>query len=112
MADIDVSPEALRTHAGEVDDLMTQLEEAVREVNDLWDPRAFGIVGMFLAQTLRVWTTEAKNAVDRTAESGHEMAARLRDCADTYTESDEQHKREFERIGGGGGGGARTAQAQ
>jgi uncharacterized protein YukE len=104
MADIDVSPEALKTHAGEVDDLMNQLTEAVREVNDLWDPKAFGLVGMFLAQTLRVWTTDAKNAVDRTAESGHEMAARLRDCADTYTSSDEQHAQEFQSIGGGGAG--------
>jgi len=101
MADIDVSPEALNTHAGEVDDLMTQLTEAVREVNDLWDPRAFGIVGMFLAQTLRVWTTTAKDAVDRTAQSGHEMASRIRDCASTYTASDAQHSREFESIGGG-----------
>jgi uncharacterized protein YukE len=102
MADIDVSPEALRTHAGEVDDLMTELTEAVREVNDLWDPKTFGLVGMFLAQTLRKWTTKAKNAVDETAESGHEMAARLRDCADTYTTSDEQHAKEFQSIGGGG----------
>jgi hypothetical protein len=106
MADIDVSPEALRTHAGEVDDLMTQLTEAARAANDFWDPRAFGLVGTFLAQTLRFWTTEARNAVDQTAESGHEMAARLRDCADTYTSSDEQHAQEFESISGGGSKGA------
>lgn len=110
MADIDVSPEALRTHAGEVDGLMTQLTEAVREVNDLWDPRAFGVVGMFLAQTLRVWTTSAKDAVDRTAESGHEMANRLRDCADTYTSSDQQHAQQFQSIGGGGGTTTKVAQ--
>ncbi len=98
MSDIDVSPEAIRKHADEVDEFMAQISQAVSQGTDLIDLRAFGIIGESWAGLLQVWTNSATSLVNQSAWAGHSVAQSLRDNANDYEKSDQQHADSFKQI--------------
>lgn len=106
MSDIDVSPGALRQHADEVDRFMDAISEAVSSGTSLADLRAFGLIGETWAQLLNIWISSATTLVSTSAEAGHSVAKSLRDNADDYERSDQQHAQNFRQIHSVLGGGS------
>jgi len=98
MSDIDVSPEAIRKHADDVDQFMAQISQAVSQGTDLIDLRAFGIIGESWAGILQLWTNSATALVNQCAWAGHSVAQSLRDNANDYDKSDQQHADNFRQI--------------
>jgi uncharacterized protein YukE len=98
MSDIDVSPEAIRKHADDVDAFMQDISGAVAQGTDLVDLRAFGIIGESWAGVLQLWTSTATNLVNESAAAGHSVAQSLRDNATDYEKSDQQHADNFTQI--------------
>ncbi|HEY8300363.1 MAG TPA: type VII secretion target [Jatrophihabitans sp.] len=98
MTDIDVSPEAIKKHADEVDTFMQDLSAAVAQGTDLMDLRAFGIIGETWAGVLQLWTNTATELVNQSAWAGHSVAQALRDNAANYETSDQQHADHFAQI--------------
>jgi uncharacterized protein YukE len=98
MSDIDVSPEAIRRHADEVDQFMGQLSQAVAQGTDLVDLRAFGLIGESWAGLLQIWTNSATALVNQCAWAGHGVAQTLRENADDYEKADQEHADAFKQI--------------
>ena len=98
MTDIDVSPEAIRKHAEEVDAFMQALSGAVAQGTDLGDLRAFGLIGEAWAGVLQLWTSTATDLVNQSAAAGHGVARALRDNATDYEKTDQQHADGFHQI--------------
>jgi uncharacterized protein YukE len=98
MSDIDVSPEAIRKHADEVDQFIAQISQAVSQGTDLIDLRAFGIIGETWAGLLQLWTSTATSLVNQSAAAGHSVAQSLRDNANDYERSDQQHAGNFKQL--------------
>ena len=98
MSDIDVSPEAIRKHADEVDTFMQDISAAVTQGTQLTDLRAFGLIGEAWAGVLQLWTGTATDLVNQSAWAGHSVAQSLRDNASDYEKSDQQHADNFTQI--------------
>ncbi len=98
MSDIDVSPEAIRKHADEVDTFMQDISAAVTQGTELTDLRAFGLIGESWAGVLQLWTSTATDLVNQSAWAGHSVAASLRDNANAYEKSDREHADHFAQI--------------
>jgi uncharacterized protein YukE len=98
MIDIDVSPEAIRKHADEVDTFMQDISAAVSQGTQLTDLRAFGLIGESWAGVLELWTSTATDLVNQSAWAGHSVAQSLRDSAADYEKSDQEHADQFAQI--------------
>lgn|SRR5579875_408949 len=104
MTDIQVSAEALTSHAGEVDALMQALQQAAAYGDQAFDLRAFGLIGSAWSQILHVWTSDAKNLVDSSAGAGNQIATAMREMAASYTAQDTAGAQSFQKLSDALGG--------
>jgi hypothetical protein len=93
-----VDLKVLEAHERELRSLLAQMPDAADAAGSLWNPDVFGVVGMFAAQLLILWTDDAAELVGAAKNAGEEMAARFKDMRDAYAEGDQQAAALFEAI--------------
>lgn len=93
-----VDLKVLEAHERELKALLADMPDAADAGDSFWNPDVFGIVGMFAAQTLNIWTNDAVELVGKAKVAGEEMAARFKEMREAYAEGDQQAAAMFEAI--------------
>ena len=83
---------------------MNELRSAAAYGDGAFDLRAFGLIGSTWSQILHLWTTDAKNLVDSSADAGNQIAAAMREMAQAYTSQDSSSAQTFSQISDSFGG--------
>lgn len=107
MADtVDVDPEALAEHAGEVRAFMGELRGATANASDTIDPEVWGIVNQPTAAIVGFWIEGAARFLGQVIDAGTAVASAVDAMAQEYREQEEHNKRAFGDIHAGleGGG--------
>lgn len=92
-----VDLKVLEAHERELKALLDNMPDAAAG-DSFWNPDVFGIVGMFAAQTLNIWTNDAVELVGKAKAAGDEMAKRFKEMREAYANGDQESAAMFEAI--------------
>lgn len=96
-----VEPSQLGTHAAQIQTFMGQLEGATSEAGKTWDPRAFGMAGMYFAQILDIWVSSATSAIGSAVAAGHDVSQAVQQMAADYDAADQRASSYLEQAADG-----------
>ncbi|WP_018682316.1 hypothetical protein [Actinokineospora enzanensis] len=94
----EVDLKVLEAHERELRALIAAMPDAAAAGDSLWNPQAFGVIGMFLAQTLNIWTDDAVEYVDKAKAAGDDMADRFAAMREGYANGDKDAAAMFDAI--------------
>ncbi|MCE7008536.1 hypothetical protein LWC34_37850 [Kibdelosporangium philippinense] len=88
----------LAAHERELKALIAGLPDAASAGANLWNPQAFGVVGMVFAQVLNRWTNDAAEYVGKVKAAGDSVADRFTAMRTAYDENDKSLKDAFTKL--------------
>lgn len=98
---IEVDPEELRTHAGNIDGLMARFETVKAASAQITAaPDAFGPLCEWMAGILEEKHQMVEPLIDKGRDNLGTHVEALRTCADLYEESDASAGSDFDKLGG------------
>src|SRR4051794_26370059 len=102
---VDVDPDVLAEHAGEIRNFMSELQGATASASDTIDPQVWGIVNQPTAMVVAHWIDGAARFLGQVIDAGTAVASAVDAMAREYRERDEHHERSFADIHAGLEGG-------
>ncbi|GLZ32831.1 hypothetical protein Lesp02_50190 [Lentzea sp. NBRC 105346] len=94
----EVDLRVLEAHERELKTLMAALPDAAEAGASLWNPQAFGVIGMFFAQVLSNWTDDAVEYVGKVKQTGDAVAENFAGMRQEYADNEDQVAQAFGKL--------------
>jgi hypothetical protein len=94
----EVTPASLGEHEQDIRQVMEQVSGAVDSVRDLFDPKAFGIIGTEWSLALNAWIGQHTSCIDSAVKAGDDVADSVAKMSQNYQQNEADVAQSFTSI--------------
>ena len=96
----EVQAKTLDQHESDIRQVMEQVSGAVSSVRDLFDPKAFGIIGTEWSLALNLWIQQHTSCIDAAVKAGNDVADSVGRMSQNYQHNEAAVAQSFTSING------------